>query len=130
MIIFPGTLRTARNIKIPLMSVYKQRGRQSDVYPLFRVIFRLFKNYRSEPVRPQLTFAFRVKSPFRCRRYCSPATTRSRATDELLPTVVRALIVGLLIGTEARLLHAHERSAACRNQRPDNDAPQPNELQL
>jgi len=29
-----------------------------------------------------------------------------RVTDELLPAVGRALIVGLLIGTEAGLLHA------------------------
>jgi hypothetical protein len=51
-----------------------------------------------------------------------PRDNSFQATDELLAAVVRALIVGLLIGTEARLLHAHERSATCRDQRPNDDA--------
>jgi hypothetical protein len=43
-----------------------------------------------------------------------------QATDKLFPAGVRALIGGLLVGTETRLLHAHERSAPYRNQRPDH----------
>jgi hypothetical protein len=54
-----------------------------------------------------------------------PGDNSFQATDELLPAVVRALIVSFLIGSEARLLHAHERSAACRDQRPNDDALQP-----
>ena len=54
-----------------------------------------------------------------------PGDNSFQGSDELLPTVVRAVIVGLLIGTEARLLHAHERSAARYDQRPNDDALQP-----
>ncbi len=36
-----------------------------------------------------------------------PGDNSFQATDELLPTVLSALIVGLLIGTEAGLHHAH-----------------------
>ena len=54
-----------------------------------------------------------------------PGDNSFQATDELLPAVVRAFVGGLLIETEARLLHAHERSAAFRDQRPDDDAVEP-----
>src|ERR1700687_5301782 len=54
-----------------------------------------------------------------------PGDNSFQATDELLPAVVRALVGMLLIRPEARLLHAHERSAARRKQRPNDDALQP-----
>jgi hypothetical protein len=44
-----------------------------------------------------------------------------QAADEPLPAVARALVVGLLFGPEARLLHAHEDAALRRRQRPSND---------
>jgi hypothetical protein len=54
-----------------------------------------------------------------------PGDNSFQASDEFPPAVVRALIGGLLIGTEARVLHAQERSAFCGDQRPDDDALEP-----
>ena len=54
--------------------------------------------------------------------YCSSATTRAQLADEALPAIAGAFVVGLLVGTEAGLLHAYERSAFCWSQGPDDGA--------
>src|SRR5580658_9735034 len=50
-----------------------------------------------------------------------PGDNSFQAIDDLLPAVLRALIVGLLIGTEAGLLHAHvsTRIGWCQRKRDD-----------
>src|ERR1700677_1146834 len=48
-----------------------------------------------------------------------------QATEELLPAVLRSLIVCFLIGTEAGMLHAHQRSVFGRNQCENDYGPLP-----
>ena len=47
------------------------------------------------------------------------------AADVPLPAIVCALVVGLVFGPEARLLHAHENAAPGRDQCPGDDGLQP-----
>src|SRR5580704_12117652 len=54
-----------------------------------------------------------------------PGDDALQIADEFPPAVHRPLIIGFLVGTEAGLLHAHERSAACRDQCPYDDALKP-----
>src|SRR5579862_2911387 len=48
-----------------------------------------------------------------------------QVADKLLPAVACPAVFRLLLGREARLLHAHEGSALGRDQCPNDDAPQP-----
>src|SRR5208337_5468962 len=62
-------------------------------------------------------------------RVCQLVSVHTRdhsfqVADKLLPAVARALIGGVLVGTEARVLHTHKRSAFGRDQRPFDDTPQ------
>src|SRR5260370_31715902 len=56
---------------------------------------------------------------------CTPAEHPLQTAEELLPAVVCTLIRGLLIGTEAGLLHADVRAALRWSQRPEDHPLQP-----